>query len=427
MLRSSAYRCVALLFLATAVGVAADPKTPEKEPDEIKPPNELLAGGLAGESSEKLVKDGGGNKESEAAVAKGLAWLARQQKKDGTWEFDGKGDNASTDPAAATGMALLPFLAVGHTQMPSKENKHRDTVSAGLSALLAIQKKRGDGRFSDDAYANAIATLALCEAFGLTGDKVQLKKPCQAAVDALQKAQGPNGSWGYKAGDDGDTSILGWQIQALHAAKMCKDLTVDPKALEKAAKFLDSVASGKSKYKYGYTDAGSARPTMSAVGLLCRYYLSGWGPDSAAQKDGAAYLLKEHPPENEKEQEFDIYDYYYATQVMRYRGGDGWAKDWNPKMRDLLVGKQVDDSKKPAVDGSWDKDPTWMGAAGWRLGTTCLAILTLEVYYRHLPLEKKGAKENDGKSCSLVAHRLPFRKTLCREKFEKPPYSPVVL
>ena len=187
-------------------------------------------------------------------------------------------------------------------------------------------------------------------------------------------------------------------MQALHSAKMCADLKVDPKVLEKAMKFLDSVASGSSRFKYGYSDAGSARPTLSAVGLLCRYYLNGWGPNNAGMKDGSAYLIKEYPPETANK--FDMYYYYYSTQVMHFCEGDAWHKNWNPKMRDMLIGKQVDDPKKPNVDGSWDKDDEWMGRSTGRLGTTAMAVLTLEVYYRHLPTYKRGTgglAELDGK------------------------------
>ena len=72
-------------------------------------------------------KAGGGNSASEAAVAAGLAWLARKQLKDGSWEFDG----GSKDKIAATGMALLPFLAAGETHKYGK--KYKKTVENGLT------------------------------------------------------------------------------------------------------------------------------------------------------------------------------------------------------------------------------------------------------------------------------------------------------
>lgn len=367
--------------------------------------NQSLAGRGESTTRNKLLETGGGNSESEAAVARGLAWLARAQKKDGTWVYDKGGDNA-----AATGMGLLPFLAAGQTHKPGKDNKYRDNAAAGISALLKMQKSNGS--FSDGMYAHAIATVALCEAYGMTGDKTLLLKPCQSAIEYIQKAQGQNGSWGYKSGDQGDTSIVGWQVQALHSAKMCKDLKVDPKVMEKAMKFLDSVASkppavtddkGKTIFAgasslsaFGYSSPGP-RPTLTAVGLLCRYYLNGWGPNSAGMRDGVQYLLAAQPPDPKS---FDMYYYYYATQVAHFREGDEWHKEWNPKMRDLLIAKQVKNANKPNVDGSWDPDTDWIGPNCGRVGTTAMALLTLEVYYRHLPLYNRdtgGKNELDSK------------------------------
>ena len=63
-------------------------------------------------------------------------------------------------------------------------------------------------------------------------------------------------------------------------------------------------------------------------------------------------------------------------------------------MRDLLIDLQVGQGKKDA--GSWDADGEHIGRSCGRLGTTCMTLLTLEVYYRHLPLYKRdtgGLKE----------------------------------
>lgn len=364
----------------------------------------MLNPGLLGRkpgSRDAMVKTGGGNTESEAAVARGLAWLARVQKKDGTWVYDIPGGGG--DLAASTGMGLLPFLAAGQTHKgASKDNKYKENVTAAIAALLKLQKP--DGGFSGNTYAHAIATVALCEAFGMTGDKALLLKPCQLAIDKIQKGQAGNGSWGYTyERAEGDTSIVGWQVQALHSAKMCKEIRVDPKVLEKAMKFLDTVASkppkvtdkgGKVTFNgassmsaFGYSNPGP-RPGLTAVGLLCRYYLNGWGPNSPGLRDGVDYIMAAHPPD--KDQEYDLYYYYYATQVAHFREGETWAKDWNPKMRDMLIAKQVSQPNRPTVDGSWDKDDRWIGDKCGRMGTTAMAILTLEVYYRHLPLYGRG-------------------------------------
>ena len=350
-----------------------------------------------GESTTKqnLLKTGGGTVESEASVAMGLAWLSKKQKTNGNWVHDGTHDY---DTVSATGLGLLPFLAAGQTHKPKDKasGKYKLNVQNAIKYLLATQQADGSFRDKDkngqlqeiNMYSNAIATVALCEAYGMTGDKALLHEPVTRAVKFIQKAQGKNGSWGYKPGDDGDTSIVGWQIQALHSAKLCQDVKVDSRVLDKAMKFLDSVASGSSKYMYGYSEASSKRASLTAVGLLCRYYLNGWGPNSAGLRDGVDYLMKEQMP---GEKTFDMYYYYYATQVLHFMGGDAWLKEWNPKMRDFFIKTQVKDESKPNVNGSWDADKgSWIGPSCGRHGTTCFVLLSLEVYYRHLPLYGRG-------------------------------------
>src|SRR5262245_38604306 len=88
-----------------------------------------LEGRFGGATKDALIAKNGGNPVSEAAVAAGLAWLARKQLKDGSWEFDG----SSKDKIAATGMALLPFLAAGETHKYA--TKYKDTVRKGLEWL----------------------------------------------------------------------------------------------------------------------------------------------------------------------------------------------------------------------------------------------------------------------------------------------------
>ena len=88
----------------------------------------------------------------------------------------------------------------------------------------------------------------------------------------------------------------------------------------------------------------------------------------------------------------NIYYWYYATQVLHNVPGPEWD-NWNRKMRKLLITTQV---KGGCAEGSWDpetptKDP-W-GEAGGRIMITSLSALTLEVYYRYLPLYKLEENE----------------------------------
>ncbi|MEZ6143068.1 MAG: hypothetical protein R3B84_21095 [Zavarzinella sp.] len=85
----------------------------------------------------------------------------------------------------------------------------------------------------------------------------------------------------------------------------------------------------------------------------------------------------------------NMYTFYYATQVIHFYDGPEW-KAFNPKMRDSLIGWQNKSGDKN-LDGSWAPDGSHIGGQCGRLGTTCMCLLTLEVYYRHLPLYKRSS------------------------------------
>ena len=59
-------------------------------------------------------------------------------------------------------------------------------------------------------------------------------------------------------------------------------------------------------------------------------------------------------------------------------------------IRDLLISEQLTSGE---FAGSWDPNDTW-GRYGGRLYSTTLATLTLEVYYRFLPLYQVNRPEN---------------------------------
>lgn len=361
--------------------------------------------GRSGATKSQMLKEGGGNAESERAVARGLAWLARQQRANGSWVYDA-GDKGEV--VAATGMALLPFLAAGETHKSG--NRYQKTVRAGLEFLIKSCPTSGKdaGKFigAGNMYAQAIGTLALCEAYGMTKDKGMLLHTAQAAVNYIQRGQGANGSWGYQAGSTGDTSIVGWQIQALEAAILGKDIIVDKQVIKRAIGFLNFAGAGSRKAAYGYNDNAGAAPgtSLTAVGLLCRYYIDGWGPDNGGMAEGVQGLMKRAPNTAGNAARLpDMYFYYYATQVVHFFEGDEW-KLWNEGakladgtrkggMRDLLISLQ--DKKAGPNEGSWEPEGGFIGRQCGRLGTTAMCLLTLEVYYRHLPLYKR-ANAGDG-------------------------------
>ena len=94
-------------------------------------------------------------------------------------------------------------------------------------------------------------------------------------------------------------------------------------------------------------------------------------------REGALYLSDLGPSAT------NIYFNYYATMVLHHRRGKHWQK-WNPKVRDFLIAQQ---SQQGHEAGSWYfEDRLGTSRQGGRLYTTAMAAMTLEVYYRYLPL-----------------------------------------
>ncbi|NMC20821.1 MAG: terpene cyclase/mutase family protein, partial [Thermogutta sp.] len=320
---------------------------------------------------------------------RGLRWLARYQNADGSWSLhafnrapgavgdeDGLGQESDV---AGTALALLPFLGAGQTH---RDGEYRSLVLKGLNWLVGRQKEDGDLRGSGigDMYAHGQATIVLCEAYAMTRDP-QLRQPAQKALDFIVRAQHSAGGWRYDPGQAGDTSVLGWQLMALRSGKMAY-LRVPDSAFAGASRYLDSAQADRYGGRYAYLPGGGGTPTMTAEALLCRQYL-GWSRDHPGLEMGAYYLLNENRPSSQK---LDtsmpwFYYIYYATQVMHHIGGDFWRL-WNDAMKETLLTTQ---RKTGSLAGSWDPLDQY-GRQGGRIYTTALAICTLEVYYRHMPL-----------------------------------------
>lgn len=331
----------------------------------------------------------GGTATTENAVYLGLKWLARNQdSRSGSWSLMGRYKDGSRreNRPAATAMALLAFLGAGHTHERGEFHSH---VALGLKALRKMQK--ADGSFFNERdqlthrqYTNALATIVVCELFGMTSDS-SLRRPAEKAIHYLVAAQSPEGGWRYQARHEADTSVTGWVVMALQSGRMA-GLTVPTETLEKVHEFLDSVSTDyQGRYRYLPSEFESATNAMTAEALLCRQYL-GW-PRSDPRLVEAVEFLLGNPISAESR---DSYYWYYATQVMHHMGGDAW-NEWNGVMREVIPSHQVKDGKEA---GSWDpykpaSDRWGEPIYGGRLFVTCLSIYMLEVYYRHLPLYDK--------------------------------------
>jgi hypothetical protein len=365
-----------------------------------------LGGRTAGRSA--AVRRSGGNASSEAAVEAALKWLADHQNRNGSWSwgytpgdrcngFDNPGDKKSK--MGATGLALLPFLGAGYTH---QEGKYKDVVKKGLRYLVGnmiVRNNMGklfeeNGAGHEHMYCHGIAACALAEAYGMTQDR-KLKAPAQFAINYIVAAQHPeNGGWLYTPRAGGDTSVVGWQVMALKSAVLSY-LQVPAPVKALSNRWLDIVQWDQPPGQYGIGAAyGYRRPgdrpkasACSAIGLLCRMYLGAKADDPGLQL-GVKNISQKGPERN------GMYYNYYASMLMYQADGpdgDMW-KAWNLKMRDQLINRQVKAGKDK---GSWYFTDGHSGQAGGRVYSTAMAAMTLEVYYRYMPIYQKDNVERD--------------------------------
>jgi hypothetical protein len=350
-----------------------------------------------GAARKAMVGGYGGTKASERAVAAALNWFARHQNPDGSWSLNGFANYCKGQPCtgggsvksdmAATAMALLPFLAAGQTH--NSKGPYRNTIEAGFSWMIGRMKKDGDLRDGLNMYAHGLASITLCEGFGLSKDP-RLGLAAQNAIRFIENSQiRGTGGWHYDVPPHatlGDTSVVGWQVMALKSAQMA-GLQCNEQTLAGAKRWLKNVSRGKSGGLFCYNPSSQPGPRMIAVGLLCTQYM-GARRDAPAIQEGMGYLMNHLPTIKNR----DCYYWYYATQVMHNVPGPEWDT-WNREMRRVLIESQITEG---CAAGSWDPaEPTadLYREQGGRVMLTSLCTLTLEVYYRYLPLYKLDAED----------------------------------
>ncbi len=345
--------------------------------------------------------------QTELAIELGLEFLARYQREDGSWRLqDFDTEVLIRSDTAATALALLAFQGAGYTHL---ESKYSMQVSRAIGFLAKNQRATGDlyipqNPASDQngwLYSHAIASLALCEAYGMTQDE-NLRPIAQKAVNFMVASQDPKrGGWRYRPESGSDTSVTGWYMMALQSAKLA-GLEVPPTTFNAIKNYVERAqVSSEEPHLYRYNPFApdtdeyryGLRPTavMTSVGLLIRLYL-GWQRNDKQMMDGASYLLTHSPKNGSKEKSLrDTYYWYYATQVIFHMGGDYW-KRWHDTLNPILIRDQVREGR---YAGSWDPMkpvPDLWANYGGRLYVTTMNLLSLEVSYRHLPLYEATAK-----------------------------------
>lgn len=365
----------------------------------------------------------GGSRASESAVDAALRWFARHQSPNGMWsvtehpvncDLPGAKSEPGTDrtgadgDAASTGYAVLAFLGAGYDHRTP--NRFRRTVQQGLDWIVANQLNSG-GWGRDRNYENGIVAMAIAEAFAMTQDPA-LREPAQKAINHLLARQIDAGGaygglgWDYTTSDSrNDSSVSGWVVMALKSAE-AGGLDIGS-GMEGARTYLERAWNAGNNNGQGITDPYShrsgfpytwnsqsnavARMDRTAIGLCMGVFL-GKGEGNIMMESMAndvmarafesrdAYYQVQNWPVN-------TYYLYYNTLGIFQVGGERWQR-WNAAVRDLLVENQR--RSDDCLDGSWDWNGTqFHGHRIGRLVSTAYSALSLQVYYRYVPINQQ--------------------------------------
>lgn len=302
------------------------------------------------------------------STAKAYEWLASKQNTDGSW-----GDGSYPNNTAITGFALMAFMSQGHVP---NQGKYGPEVSKGVRFLMASQRDDGYmvGSRGGNMYCHGMATLALSQLWGMTGDD-DVKKSLEKAVKLIIKSQckdgGVNhGGWRYEPVPSGaDISVTIMQVMALRGAKD-SGLHVPDETMKRALSYINSCydeASGGYTYMPKNRAPGFAR---TAAGICVRK-LTGDYEENNTLKRSVEYLKR--TMDNPREHYW--YGHYYACHAMHQVGGTDWEEYYK------LIKKKFLDMQM--ADGSWSRRDFQSAGPVYQ---TSIAIIALSVPANYLPI-----------------------------------------
>jgi len=304
--------------------------------------------------------------ETLQAIERGLAWLAKQQKPDGSF---GSGSQYGRH-VGITALAGLAFMSEGSVPGRGRYCKQVENAlgfildsTAEESGLICAETSYGP------MYGHGFATLFVAEIYGMS-PRPDLREKLRKAVQLIIRTQNEQGGWRYhpvKA--DADLSVTICQIMALRAARN-SGIDVPKATIDKAISYVRRSQNPDGGFRYMLDSSGSMFP-RSAAGVAALFYAGIYkGPEIKA---GLDYLM-EHLPGGARQQGHYYYGQYYAAQAM-FQAGDKYWRTWWPAIRDELLEKQ-------------NPEGWWQGEAGNEYGAA-MALIVLQIPERLLPIFQK--------------------------------------
>ena len=385
-----------MLLLAGIANVfSAEPPAAPPNPE-----NESLASALTPAAWDQV----------EQSIERALAWLARQQDTDGSFEAP------ATAQPAATAFAVMAYLSKGHKP---GEGPYGAQIDKAIDFVLGVQQANGLLAYAGASptvqielqggqtgtvpvssktanYNHAIAGLMLTEVYGTT-DRARAAKLKPAIVKALNFSRRiqtlpksypqDKGGWRYlnsQTSSDSDLSVTSWQLMFYRSARNA-EFPVPKEFVDDATGYVLRCweeTQGIFYYKRsGTTDQRWSRGMVGA-GVLC-LAMAGQHQTRIAQRAGDFLLARPFQSFGEAVGSGDrfFYSAYYCSQAMAQLGGRYW-KQFFPSLVNVLLRSQQS-------SGEWPPEPYGSDRTFGNTYTTAMAVLSLTPPLQLLPVYQR--------------------------------------
>lgn len=351
--------------------------------------------------------------EMKAAIARGNAWLAKQQKEDGHWDnaelpaFSALALTAAVrDPAVDRKADLPPHIAKGFEWLIAQQKDDGGIYNKGLSvyntatavtALTAAEKERyepmivkgrkhlidqqwdiGQKKETDNKNDGGIG-------YGSKNDRSDMSNT-YLAIEAIALSRKV-----IEDGKHGDQPDLDWDAAVTFLSR-CQNLTEtndQPYASD------DEKNKGGFIYGPGETKAGEetlpdgrvalrSYGSISYAGLLSLIYAK-LGPDDPRVKTVKEWLGKNYTLEENPGMGAEGLYYYYQTMskalsaagIDKLQLADGKEADWRTDLAGAILKKQREDGSWANANGRWmESNPVLV---------TAYCVMSLEQLYYSIP------------------------------------------
>lgn len=324
----------------------------------------------------------------DAAIGRGLDYLARTQSRGGSW-----GD-AQRGIVGITALGVLAFLAQGYQEgsgpysdFPGQGDVVRRAVDFLLKCSTSdtrqgkppgfiFSEADADSRMHGHGYATQALVLVYGSCHGDPAREQELKEKIRRAIAVIEDSQTITGGWGYEPSratmHEGSVTVT--VVQALRLAADA-GFVVDREVQERGLKYLRDSQKPDGSFKYSHM-ADTSTPALTGAALTAMH---GFGEYYSRAVDRGIDFLEDAYRSPQRIQ-WPFYSHYYAAQAFYRAGGSHW-EFWQRVAVPYILREQ-------RQEGFWDdrlSADARRGSHG-RQHATAFSVLALSVDEGYLPI-----------------------------------------